>query len=84
MEMSDRPTRNISEKFLAELTENNKEYLQILGIARSKECLILPRKEKDKPRKDRVIIYYQGCKVLEIIENDDIKLENAYVKKYMM
>lgn len=73
MEMSDRPTRNISEEFLAELTENNKEYLQILGIARSKECLILPRK-------DRVIIYYQGCKVLEIIENDDIKLENAYVK----
>ena len=59
----------------------------ILNMARENECLILPRKDKVNDKvKDKVIIYYQGQKVLEIgkdkvEKNEKIFLENSFVKK---
>ena len=66
--MKDRITRDISDDFLKKLTTED-EYSMILNKARENECLILPRKYKENVKvKDKVIIYYQGQKVLEIKE----------------
>lgn len=79
--MNDRTTRDISDDFLKKLTTED-EYSEILNMARENECLILPRKYKVKDKlKDKVIIYYQGQKVLEIEENKKISLDNSFVKK---
>ena len=79
--MKDRITRDISDDFLKKLTTED-EYSMILNKARENECLILPRKYKVKDKvKDKVIIYYQGQKVLEIKEKEqNISFKNSFVK----
>lgn len=64
-------TRHLDNDFFDEFI--NGKYSEIRNIAWNHQCLILPRE-------DKVIIYYQGCKVLEINKKQDIKLKNAYVK----